>query len=269
MIGWFAAGAGRIALLGFAGLVVTFLLLPLVVMIGISFTTTAYLRFPPVGFTWKWYVEFLNDPSYVSALWTSAGLALISAAAAVALGVPAALVLARTRFSGAHAIRGLFLSPLVLPSIVVGAAILQYASLFGFSRTYFALLIGHVAIVIPYVVRTTLASLAGFQNSLEEAARDLGASGISAFFRITLPIIKPGVIAGALFAVIISWINVEVSIFNTTFDLMTVPVKLFNHVQYLVNPMIAAVSASTIYVAIVLVIALDLMVGIDRISSSN
>jgi putative spermidine/putrescine transport system permease protein len=173
------------------------------------------------------------------------------------------------QFPGRRALSALLFSPLILPAIVMGAAILQYASALGFARTFGAVLVGHAVIVIPYVVRTTLAALVGFDPSLEEAARDLGDSGLGAFFRITLPLIKPGVIAGALFAVIISWINVELSMFNTTAELMTIPVKLFNYIQYSVDPMIAAVSAGTIYVAIVVVVMLDLTVGIDKAASMN
>lgn len=260
---------GRVVLSGFGWLAVLYLAIPLAVIVGASFTTTAYLRFPPAGFTLQWYGQFLKDPSYLRAIWTSASLALSAAAIAVALGVPAALVLARTRFRGRQTLSALFFSPLILPAIVIGAAILQYASALGFARTYGAVLIGHAVIVIPYIVRTALASLVGFDQSLEEAARDLGNSGFGAFFRITLPTIKPGVIAGTLFAVIISWINVELSIFNTTADLMTIPVKLFNYIQYSVDPMIAAVSAGTIYVAILVVVALDLTVGIDKVTSMN
>jgi putative spermidine/putrescine transport system permease protein len=257
---------GTVLLGGFGWLAILYLALPLVVIIGVSFTTTAYLAFPPVGLTLKWYAQFLRDPSYLAAIWTSASLALWATLLALLLGVPAALVLTRVRFRGQKALAVLFLSPLILPSIVVGAAILQYASALGFARTYAAMLAGHTAIVIPYIVRTTLAALAGSDPALEEAARDLGDSGPGAFFRVTLPLIKPGVIAGALFAAIISWINVELSMFNTTASLMTIPVKLFNYVQYSVDPMIAAVSAATIYVAVVAVVVIDLTVGIDRLA---
>jgi putative spermidine/putrescine transport system permease protein len=260
---------GRLALSGFGWLALLYLALPLAIIIGVSVTTTAYLRFPPVGFTLKWYAQFLKDPSYLAAIWTSAELAVSAAALALLLGVPCALVLARARFRGRQALGALFLSPLILPPIVIGAAVLQYASALGFARSYGAMLVGHVVIVIPYVVRTTLASLVGLDPSLEEAARDLGASGPGAFFRVTVPLVKPGLIAGALFAVIISWINVELSIFNTTAELMTIPVKLFNYIQYSVDPSIAAVSAGTIYVAVVVVVALDLLVGIDRIATTN
>lgn len=260
---------GRLALSGFGWLAMLYLLIPLAVIVGSSFTTTAYLRFPPVGLTFRWYGQFLKDPSYLSAIWTSASLAISAAAIAVLLGVPAALVLARVRFPGKRALSALFFSPLILPAIVMGAAILQYASALGFARTFSAVLVGHTVIVLPYVVRTTLASLVGLDESLEEAARDLGDTGLGTFFRITLPLIKPGLIAGALFAIIISWINVELSMFNTTAELMTIPVKLFNYIQYSVDPMISAVSAGTIYVAVLVVVMLDLTVGIDKATSIN
>jgi putative spermidine/putrescine transport system permease protein len=264
-----AGRPGEIALAAFAWLVILYLALPLAIIVGVSFTTTGYLRFPPVGFTLKWYGQFLADPSYLRAIWTSASLALCAAAIALALGVPAAVALARSRFRGREALAALFLSPLILPAIVIGAAILQYATVLGFARSYGAILVGHVLIVIPYIVRTTLAALAGFDHSLEEAARDLGDSGLGAFFHVTLPTIKPGIIAGTLFAVIISWINVELSIFNTTAELMTIPVKLFNYIQYSVDPMIAAVSAATIYVAVIVVAVLDATVGIDKLNAAN
>ena len=266
---WLPLRVGRLALSGFGWVAMFYLLIPLAVIVGSSFTTTAYLRFPPDGFTFRWYGQFLKDPSYLGAIWTSASLALAAAAIAILLGVPAALVLARVRFPGKRALNALFFSPLILPAIVMGAAILQYASALGFARTFGAVLVGHAVIVIPYVVRTTLASLIGLDQSLEEAARDLGDTGLGTFFRITLPLIKPGVIAGALFAVIISWINVELSMFNTTAELMTIPVKLFNYIQYSVDPMIAAVSAGTIYVAVLVVVMLDLTVGIDKATSMN
>jgi putative spermidine/putrescine transport system permease protein len=156
------------------------------------------------------------------------------------------------------------LSPLVLPTIVIGVAILQFAAAIGLPRSFFALLVGHVVIVIPYVMRTSLASLTGLDPSFEEAAQDLGANAAQTFFLVTLPQIKPGVIAGGLFAFIISWINVEVSIFNSTPLQVTLPVKIFNYVQFTVDPMVAAVSAVTIYVAVLAVVLLDAVIGVEK-----
>jgi putative spermidine/putrescine transport system permease protein len=198
----------------------------------------------------------------------SGQLAAVATLIALLLGVPAALVIARAEFRGRSVLSAVFLSPLVLPTIVLGAAILQYASALGFARSFWALLVGHVVLVTPYVLRTTLASLAGSERALEEAAQDLGANRMEAFFLITLPQIKPGVVAGALFAFINSWINVEVSIFNSTSQLVTLPVKLFNYIQFNIDPTLAAVSSATIYLAILLVFAIDWIVGIEKATVS-
>jgi putative spermidine/putrescine transport system permease protein len=243
--------------------------LPLFIIISVSFTRTGYLQFPPDGFTLKWYAEFLQNASWLSAIWLSAKLAVSATAIAVVLGVPAALVLSRVPFKGSRALSAMFLSPLMLPVIIIGVAILQFATMLGFARTFWALLAGHGVIVVPYIIRTTLASLSNFNVSFEEAAQDLGAKPFAVFFLVTLPQIKPGVIAGSIFAVIISWINVEVSIFNSTATLTPIPVKLFNYIQYNVDPMIAAVSAATIYIAILVVVALDLLVGIDKATATR
>jgi putative spermidine/putrescine transport system permease protein len=261
---WKTWRIGRLALTVVSWATLAYLLLPLVVIVGVSFTDTDYIRFPPQGFTLRWYNQFLHDPSYLDALRVSIELAVASTVLALILGVPAALVFARKSFPGRELINAIFLSPLVLPNIVIGVAILQYATALGFARSFSALLIGHVVIVIPYVVRTVLASLAGIDTAIEEAAQDLGANSLQTFFLVTLPQIKPGVIAGGLFAFIISWINIEVSIFNSTGQLMALPVKIFYYVQNIADPTVAAVSAVTVYVAVVVVVIIDLTIGIEK-----
>jgi putative spermidine/putrescine transport system permease protein len=255
---------GRLLIAGVSWIVMLYLALPLFVVIAISFTTTEYLKFPPEGLTLRWYWKVVSDPTFVEAFVLSGQLAAAATAMALLLGVPAALVFARKPFPGGRALSALFLSPLVLPTIVLGVAILQYASALGFARSFWALLAGHVVLVTPYVIRTSLASLSGMEAAHEEAAQDLGATPMRAFFLVTLPQIKPGVIAGALFAFINSWINVEVSIFNSTAQLVTIPVKLFNYIQFNIDPTLAAVSAVTIYIAILVVVAIDLAVGIEN-----
>jgi putative spermidine/putrescine transport system permease protein len=255
---------GRIVIAAVSWIALLYLALPLLVVIAISFTATEYLTFPPQGLTLRWYWQVVSDPTFVEAFVVSGQLAAAATAAALLLGVPAALVFARKRFPLTQALSALFLSPLVLPTIVLGVAILQYASALGFARSFLALFVGHVVLVTPYVIRTSLASLSGMEPAHEEAAQDLGATPLQTFFLITLPQIKPGVIAGALFAFINSWINVEVSIFNSTAQLVTIPVKLFNYIQFNIDPTLAAVSAATIYIAILVVVAIDLAVGIEK-----
>lgn len=265
----YAREAGRLGVKSLSWFALLYLMAPLVVVVAVSVTETAYLKFPPQGFTLKWYAGFLKDPSYLDAFWLSAKLAFVATLVALLLGVPAGLVIARKRFPGRQAVSAVFLSPLILPTIVIGVAILQYASLLGFSRSFSALLVGHVVLVIPYVVRTTLASLAGLDVAIEEAAQDLGATPAQTFFLVTLPQIKPGVIAGGLFAFINSWINVEVSIFNTTTAESTLPVKIFNYVQFNVDPLLAAVSSVTIYIAVLSVLILDLVIGVEKAAANT
>src|SRR6478735_164484 len=255
---------GRLLIAGTSWFAMLYLALPLFVVIAISFTTTEYLKFPPQGLTLRWYWQVISDPTFVEAFAVSGQLAAAATATALVLGVPAALVFARKQFPGSRALSALFLSPLVLPTLVLGVAILQYASALGFARSFWALFVGHVVLVTPYVIRTSLASLSGMDPTLEEAAQDLGATRFQTFFLITLPQIKPGVIAGALFAFINSWINVEISIFNSTAQFVTIPVKLFNYIQFNIDPTLAAVSAVTIYIAILVVVAIDLAVGIEK-----
>jgi putative spermidine/putrescine transport system permease protein len=267
-MGRFTGFIGRAALFLVAVATLVYLFLPLLVIVGVSFTNTDFIQFPPQGFTLKWYAQFIRDPSYLDAFWLSAELAVAATALAVALGVPAALVFARRDFRGKQLLSAMFLSPLILPNIVVGIAILQYAAALGLARSFFALLVGHVVVIIPYVLRTTLAALSGFDRATEEAAQDLGASSAETFFLVTLPQIKSGVVAGGLFAFIISWINVEVTIFNATSSLLPLPVKILNYVQNIADPTVAAVSAITVYIAVIVVVLLDLTIGIEKATST-
>src|SRR3546814_318413 len=148
---------GRWLLHGFCMLASVFLVMPLFVIVAVSFTKTEYLAFPPHGFTLHWYQQFLLDPSYIDSILLSAGLSVSATVTALVLGVPVALVLSRTKSRANSVIAGLFLSPLVLPTIVIGAALLQFASQIGIARTWTALYIGHTVLVIPYIVRTTFA----------------------------------------------------------------------------------------------------------------
>ncbi|QCI67461.1 ABC transporter permease [Phreatobacter stygius] len=253
-----------IRLVSYAAL--AYLVLPLAVIVGSSLTTTSFLAFPPQGVTLAWYGKMLGDPSYVAAFATSTVLAAAATIIAILLAVPAALAIARHAFPGSRLLSATLMSPLILPHVVLGAALLQYGSAIGLTRSFNALLVGHVVIIMPFVLRAVLPQLTDDQRSLEEASADLGAGPLTTFFLVTLPQIRSGIASGAIFAFISSWINVELSIFNTTAELTTIPVKLFNYVQYTIDPTIAAVSSITILVAAVTIIVLDLTIGLDVLS---
>ncbi|MGL4289244.1 MAG: ABC transporter permease [Phreatobacter sp.] len=253
-----------IRLVSYAALV--YLVLPLAVIVGSSLTTSSFLAFPPQGVTLAWYGKMLGEPSYVAAFATSTVLATAATLIAVLLAVPAALAIARYAFPGRRLLSATLMSPLILPHVVLGAALLQYGTAIGLTRSFNALLVGHVVIIMPFVLRAVLPQLTDDQRSLEEASADLGAGPLATFFLVTLPQIRSGIASGAIFAFISSWINVELSIFNTTAELTTIPVKLFNYVQYTIDPTIAAVSSITILVAAVTIIILDLTIGLDVLS---
>lgn len=253
-----------VRIVSFAAL--AYLALPLVVLVGASLTTTSFLAFPPQGLTLAWYGKMLGDPSYVSAFLISTLLAVAATIVAVLLAVPAAIAIARYRFTGRRLLSETLMSPLILPHVVLGAALLQYGSTIGLVRSFPALLVGHVVIIMPFVLRAVLPQLSDEQRSLEEASADLGARPLTTFILVTLPQIRSGLVSGAIFAFIASWINVELSIFNTTAELTTIPVKLFNYVQYTIDPTIAAVSGLTIIVAAIVIVLLDLTIGLDVLS---
>ncbi len=243
-----------------------FLVLPLAVIVGSSLTATSFLAFPPQGVTLAWYGQMLADPSYVSAFVTSTLLAAAATLIAVVLAVPAALAIARYTFPGKRPFSATLMSPLILPHVVLGAALLQYGTAIGLTRSFSALLVGHIVIIMPFVLRAVLPQLSEEQRNLEDASADLGAGPVTTFFLITLPQIRSGIVSGAIFAFISSWINVELSIFNTTAELTTIPVKLFNYVQYTIDPTIAAVSSITILVSAIVIVILDLTLGLDVLS---
>jgi putative spermidine/putrescine transport system permease protein len=254
---------GRLWITASAGLALIYLALPLVVILGASLTSSQFLAFPPQGVTLSWYARVLADESYLAAFWTSSVLAAAAALGALLLGIPAALVIGRKGVPATGVIGAILMSPLVLPHVVLGAAFLQFCAAIGLVRTFWALLLGHVIVVTPFVMQAVLPLLTPEQRSLEEASRDLGAGWLATFRLVTLPTIRGGVVSGGLFAFISSWINVEMSMFNTTSAMTTVPVKLLNHVQYQVDPLIAAVSGLTIVVAAAAVIAIDMTIGLD------
>lgn len=256
----------RISIRVVAWAVLAYLMLPLVVILGSSLTATEFLAFPPQGITLRWYQQMLHDQSYLAAFSTSTMLALAATAASLLLTVPASLVLARYEFRGKAALTAVLMAPLTLPHIVLGAALLQFGGYFGLTRSFLSLLIGHTIIVAPFVLRSVLSMMTPEQRALEEASSDLGANPWTTFFLVILPRIRPGIVTGSIFAFISSWINVELSIFNTTADLNTIPVKLFNYVQYTIDPTIAAVSGATILVAVVAIVILDLTIGLDMLS---
>ena len=233
-------------LLAVNALIALYLLAPVLVVVATSVTTTAYPVFPPHGFTLRWYGEFLNNPEFMSGVRLSALLAFAATLIATCLGTAAALGLARGPRRTRSALAALFLSPIVFPAIVLGLALLIFYSRVGFSGSFAGLVAAHVVLVTPFVVRLVAASLAEFDDSVEEAARNLGAGWPRVFFQVTLPIIRPGVVAGAVFAFIISFDELVVTLFLAGPGMQTLPIWIYSFVQYNSTPIISAISTTLI-----------------------
>jgi putative spermidine/putrescine transport system permease protein len=244
--------------------VIAFLQIPVLVVVLAAFSRTSYLTIPPQGFTLQWFAKVLADPSYLSAIRLSLVLAGLSTAIALLLGVLAAYAIFRRLLPGSAVIEALLMAPLVFPSVVIGVALLQYVSLIGLRGSFGALLLAHVVIVVPYVVRSALASLGGVDRTVEEAARMLGATGPESFRLVTLPLIRPGLVAGALFAFITSLDNVPVSIFLLPPSQATLPVMIFSSVEMGVDPSVAAVSTLLIVGTGLVLLAAEKWAGFHR-----
>lgn len=257
-------GVGRAALPAYAALALAFLQIPVVVVVLASLTTTSYLTVPPKGVTLRWYWDVLGDGAYLDAALFSLMLAVTATILSLGLGTAAAYALVRRRVPGAEAISAALMAPLVFPAVVVAVALLQYYTLVGLRGSFLALALAHTLITLPYVVRSVLASIAGADPAIEDAARTLGATGWTAFRLVTLPLIRPGLVAGAIFSFIVSFDNVPVSVFLVSVRETTLPVKIFAAVEHGIDPGIAAISTLLIIVTGLFLILAERWVGFHR-----
>ena len=238
-----------------------FLLAPIVIVVVVSFTAQTYVTFPIQGFSLRWFVQAYSYASFFNAFLVSLEIAFLSAAVAAVLGVPAALGLARARGTWAQLGMTLLLSPLAMPLVVLGFALLFYLSALGIGVSFWALLIAHTVVSLPYIVRTVAAQYRGLPPSREEAALVLGASRLQVFWFVTLPLIRPGIFAGCLLSVLISIDNLPVSYFFGSARTNTLPVVMLSYLQNQFDPSIAAVSTIQLVIAIAALGLVQLLTG--------
>ncbi|MBL8699089.1 MAG: ABC transporter permease subunit [Alphaproteobacteria bacterium] len=254
--------AGLAAYYAFNAAIVTFLLAPIVIVGVFAFNPTPYISFPPVGVTLRWFEKFLGNPDFMNSLWLSLRVAAVVLVLATAIGAAAALAIARGNLPGARLLTAFFLSPLMLPAILTGLALFQLLILAGLGRPVWGLVVGHTLVAVPYVLRTTLAVLHNFDRRVEEAAAALGAPPLRVFFEVTLPLIRPGVIAGGIFAFIVSFDQFPISLFLVLPKGETLPIVLFNYLRFDLDGAVAAASMVSVLMALAVVLLLDRLIGL-------
>lgn len=255
---------GLIAL-SFHTLVILFVLAPLVIVVLVAFTPEQTLTLPTHGLSLRWFRAILDYPDFISAFANSIKLAFSSATLSLALALPAALAIGRERFPGREFLNGLFLSPLVIPSLVLGIAFLRFFAMIGATGSFPWLVAAHMIIITPFVMRLVLASVSGMDRSIEHAAQSLGADRWTSFRRITLPMILPGITGGWLLAFINSFDELTMSIFVTSPQTVTLPVRMYMYATESIDPMMASVSALVIFITAGAMVLLDRVYGLNRI----
>lgn len=260
---------------GIALLALAFLIGPFVVVLGASFDTgnAFQVRFPPHGFTLAKYAEIA--PKYFEAFKTSLTLGLLVALLATVLGLMAALGIVRGRWRGTQALQSLFRLPLQIPLVVTGAVFLQFyyqvVALTGTNlmNSLAGLTLAHLFVALPYAVASTVSVLLRVDRSLEEAAESLGATPWSAFWQVGFPALKPGLVAGAFYAFIVSFGDVPIAVFLVSPNTMTLPVQIFQDMVFDFQPSMLALSTLVSIVSLALIVGVQKLVGLDMVLPSS
>jgi putative spermidine/putrescine transport system permease protein len=241
------------------------LIAPLLVVVLVSFGPSPTFEFPPSGVSLRWFELFLSKDDMVEALVdVSLLVATATAALAIAIGVPAAVALSRLEFPGRRLLYALVNMPLLVPQVLLGVSLLLVLITLGWRPNAVWLVLAHVTITVPFVVNTVLAALAKVDPALEEAAMNLGCSRPTAFLRVTLPVIRSGVLNGAIMAFIISFGDINLALFLTGPGVTTIPVYTFSSLMFQAEPDIAAVSSVQIFIVAALLVFLAKTVGLGR-----
>lgn len=244
-----------------------FLIAPIVIIVLAAFNAGEYLRFPPEGFSVRWFVKFAQSGPFVRAFVFSLQLAAATTLISTVLGGMAAFYVVRHAGRFRDTLRLLVIAPLQLPAILTGIALLLFFYGTGIgTRGMRALLLGHTLVCLPYVFLTIATVLIGFDRSLEEAARSLGAGPLTTFRRVTLPLIKGGVISGALFAFITSFDQFPISLLLVSVGNTTLPLQLFDYLRFSFDPTAAAVSTVSVLMSVAIVLIIHRLVGLESIA---
>ena len=245
--------------LAICALIFLFLISPILVIMPLSFSNEPWLTYPLPGLSTRWYDDFFTSERWQTALFNSIFIAVSATALATSLGTLAALGLSRANFPMRPLVMGLIISPMVVPIVITAVAMYFFYADIGLTNTYFGIILAHTALATPFVVITVTATLTGFDHSLTRAASGLGAGPITVFRRVTLPLILPGLISGALFAFVTSFDEVVVILFVGSPEQRTLPRQMFSGIREQISPTITAVATLLIIFSVCLLTTVELL----------
>ena len=245
-------------------MIMLFLLAPVILVFPISFSADAYVAWPPSAWSTRWYVALLNNADMVQAFWNSLLLASCVTAITLMIGTSAAVALTRWDFPGREALVSLFTAPLLLPSIVLGLAILIIFVGYGLVGSWPGMIAGHLVITLPYALRVLMTGLSTLPPSVEDAAGTLGANPWQVFRLVTLPLMAPALVAAAALSFIVSFDEVVISLFIAGTQLKFLPVTLYHYVESFTDPLVAAVSALMVLGTLGIVLVVERAMGLGK-----
>jgi len=248
----------------FHAVFILFILAPLVVVALVAFTPEAYLSIPTTRWSLRWFTA-IWDSDFIPAFWISIYVGCASATIALLISVPAAIATARHQFPGREMFVAFFLSPLMVPHVVLGVALLRFMAEIGLTANVLGLIMGHVVIVMPFTLRLALAALTGMNRHCEWAAWSLGAPLSVVFRRVTLPMILPGLAGGWLLAFIQSFDELTMTVFIASPGTTTLPVRMFQYITDNIDPMVASISTALMVLAVVLMAIMERVYGLERL----
>lgn len=249
----------RIAVVLFAFAVLAFLIGPLFVVFPLSVSKDPFFTFPIREYSWRWYADFFQNARWMQSLVNSLAAAALSTLIATVLGTLAALGISRPGFPARKAVMALMISPMIMPVVIVAVGAYMFFGSLGLTNTRTGLVLAHAALAIPFVVVTVLSALSTYDTNLSRAGASLGAGPVSVFFAVTLPLILPGIVSGALLAFAVSFDEVIVALFLTGADQRTLPVQMFSGIRDQINPTIMAAPSLLTTVSIALFVVLSLI----------
>ena len=236
-------GLLRYVLCAFGALVGAFLLLPILLIVALSFGSSRYLQFPPPSWTLRWYADLFADPEWLTSFLTSLEIASVVAILSVVLGTLASFGLTRGTFRGREALRAFFLMPMMLPVVVLAVGLYAFFLRVHLSGTFAGFVVAHLVIALPFSIIAVSNALERFDTSIEDAAVVCGASRLGAKLHVTLPAIRLGLVGAAIFSFLASWDEVVIAIFMASPDLQTLPVRIYSALRQDLSPVVAAVSS--------------------------